>query len=99
MDHPHITHAGNAPEVTKVQTVIVYRSSDGRILHKHEVVTLAGGAAPSDHQVAADALEHAKFHGHAPDGLATLHIDSATMKRNVGYRVDSTTRRLVEKPR
>jgi hypothetical protein len=99
MEHPHISSVGDAPKVTNVQTVIVYSASDGRIMHKHEVITLEGGAAFSDDRVATDALEHATSHGHAPEGLATLHVDGTAIKRNVGYRIDPATRRLVEKPR
>jgi hypothetical protein len=99
MEYPHIVQAGDAPEVTHVQTVLVYRADDGRIVHKHEVVTLAGAAASSDERVAADALEHARRRGHAADGLAAHHVDGGTLKRNVGYRIDPATRRLIEKPR
>jgi hypothetical protein len=99
MEYPHIVQAGHAPEVTKVQTVLVYHGGDGRIVHKHEVVTLAGGTASSDERVAADALEHARRRGHAAEALAVHHVDGGTLKRNVGYRIDPATRRLVEQPR
>jgi hypothetical protein len=93
------TEAGTAPAVIKVQTVVVYGGADGRIVHKHEVITLAGGASTSDDEVAADALEHARRNGHRPDGLATLHVDAAAFKRDTGYRVDPSTRRSSKSPR
>jgi hypothetical protein len=90
------TGPGNAPAVIKTQTVLVYSGADGRIVHKHEVITLAGAGVASDAQVATDALEQAGRGGHRPDGLRTLHVDAAALKPSTGYRVDTVTGRLVE---
>ena len=40
------TEAGNAPAMIKIQTVVVYGGADGRIVHKHEVITLPGARLP-----------------------------------------------------
>jgi hypothetical protein len=90
------TGAGNAPAVIKTQTVLVYSGADGRIVHQHEVITLAGAGVASDAQVAADALDQAGRGGHRPEGLRTLHVDAAALQPRTGYRVDTLTGRLVE---
>jgi hypothetical protein len=94
------------PRITHEDMVVIYDARSGRIVHRHEVVTFEGGAHPDDDAMEADAwdeLEQSQpelkrqLKGAAlRERFAVVRAKPDTFKPNTMYRVDPTSRRLVE---
>ena len=94
-------------EVDRRSTVVIYDERTGRIVHRHEVVTMRGGSHPDERTIEADAREELERSRAESSGqlsvrpessqrLAALHVDPARVKPGVTYRVDVQKRALVE---
>jgi hypothetical protein len=86
-------------QVEQESVVIVYDAKTGDIVHRHDVVTFAGGKHPDESTRAADAAAELK-QGQPGFSRATavLHSETSAFKPNTLYRVDVQKRTLVEHP-
>jgi hypothetical protein len=88
--------AGATVPVQSTKACVVYDSSNGRIYHEHQVLTLSGGREPSDSEIAADALRAVGRRRQPPGGaLEVLHVPHGTLERGKRYRVDAHRKELV----
>jgi hypothetical protein len=95
------------PKIEHEGMVVIYDPDTGRIVHRHEVVTMEGGEHPDDDTIAAHAWDEldrnrpdlrkllGKGASNPRDRLAILHADPASIKPSTVYRVDVTARKLV----
>jgi hypothetical protein len=88
------------PEEEKL--CVLYRTTDGKILHTHRVTTLPGGRRVDDAEVERRARElaarrHPDRHL-AQRELKVLHINPAEFQHGVHYRVDVKAAKLVRAP-
>lgn len=85
--------------VEKESGVFIYDAKTGRVLHRHEVVTLRGGTHPTDKEIEREAV--ALFSASASTfkgATGILHFDPRPLKPDTLYKVDVKTRALVEQP-
>jgi hypothetical protein len=90
-----IMGAGVKLKQRSVQTVVVYDSADGRIVHTHHVVVLEGANAPPAKKVEQAALMLAEKAGNDRSKMTILNLGSRSMDRRYRYRVDLKKRSLV----
>ncbi|MFH8660809.1 hypothetical protein [Streptomyces afghaniensis] len=81
--------------IRSFKSCVVFDTSDGRILHIHDVVTIEGGEDTSDEAVARQALQLAAERGVDTRNLDTLHLDPETLESGTAFRVDLQARSLV----
>jgi hypothetical protein len=86
-------------KVESESTVVIFDELDGRIVHRHDVVTAVGGKHPDEKTREQDALAQMK---HAQPEFtrktALLHVDARTLKPQTLFKVDVNKRVLVEQP-
>jgi len=92
-----VKKTSSSPEEEKL--CVLYRATDGKIIHTHRVTTLPGGRRLDDAEVEGRARElAARRH---PDrhlalrGLKALHVNPAEFEHGVRYRVDLQAGKLV----
>jgi hypothetical protein len=86
--------------VTRSQrtTIVVYGARTGEIIHVHSALALKGATLPSDADLEADALRHARRGAKERDSaFATLRVSHDEMKHGIRYAVDVEKRRLMAK--
>ncbi|MGL5809595.1 MAG: hypothetical protein ACRCYQ_06610 [Nocardioides sp.] len=93
-----IQSVGEAPALASVSTVVLYDSSDGRIVHLHETLTMDGAERRSADDRRRSAREVAAELGAAVDDLEIVEIDDFAIEPDTAYRVEAGTRKLVEVP-
>ena len=74
---------------------VVYRKSDGHIVHRHFVTVLPGAKDVEKDEVEARARRLVKSKGHMDEDLGVLHVDSSSIRHNEKYRVDVQKQTLV----
>jgi hypothetical protein len=79
-----------------VKICLVYDPNDGRIVHKHEVITLRGGKETEDGDVESKAKEMAVKAGHDVSKLKVLHASPKEYSTQKAYKVDTKSLRLIE---
>jgi hypothetical protein len=77
------------------QHCVVYRKSDGQILHRHFVVILPGAKDVEKKEVEERALRIVESKGHNVQHLGVLHVDFSAIKHNEKYKVDVQKQELV----
>jgi hypothetical protein len=77
------------------RTCIVYSSEDGRIVHVHKEITIAGGLERPEAEIEARARQFAARRGRAPEELRVLFVEDRRSKGK-RYKVDIDTLELVE---
>jgi hypothetical protein len=92
---PMIQSAGNAPAVSSVSLTVPYGPGDGRVMHMHYSIDLAGAKRRTPEEQQQSARESAQRLGCNIDGLEMLHVTDFQPSANA-YRVDLQTRTLVE---
>src|SRR4029450_4835835 len=86
---------GPAPE-TDAATFVVYDTADGTIVHRHKMVTSAGGAESSAQDAMEAALDYADQIAGAPrDRIAVLRVAEEELRAGVEQRVDVEAGRVV----
>jgi hypothetical protein len=86
-------------EVERESGVVIYDTTTGEIVHRHDVVTMKGGKHPDEQTLEKDA--HAQFSLAQPGRkgeTAVLHINPRMLKPKTLYKVDVKNRALVEHP-
>jgi hypothetical protein len=74
---------------------VVYDQATGKIRHVHRVVTYAGGRAPSQDEIEADALRLAnQLRPHQGD-LQVLHLAAESIDPSRKFRVDPAKKVLI----
>src|SRR5688500_9979587 len=91
-----LAEISSTAELEYHQVCIVYQRRSGKIVHVHEVLTLRGGETPTNEQVEARAVELAATKLKDRAALATLHVDPATLRPGIVYKVNVKARKLVE---
>jgi hypothetical protein len=77
--------------------IVIFDTRDGRIVHLHQVLVLPGVGAPSEDEMEAEALAHARRHSGAdPNTMATLRVSPDALRKGVEYKIDLPTWTLVE---
>ncbi len=94
----HITGTGTV-EPESSQTCVVYDAQTGRILHVHQVVTLHGGEAPTDHEIESRALALAANDRRQRSQMRVLHVNPESLSPGERYRVDLEKQALLSEPR
>ena len=74
---------------------LLYRPSDGVIVHYHRAKLFVPGRTLDVGQVEKRALEEATRRGHDVEQLAVLHVAPAEMDRRRRYRVDTSSGTLI----
>ncbi len=86
-------------KVESESTVVIFDALNGRIVHRHDVVTAEGGKHPDEKTRERDALAQMK---HAQPEFtrktALLHVDPRALKARTLFKVDVKKRVLVEQP-
>jgi hypothetical protein len=77
-------------------TIIVFRKSDGSIVHRHDTLTLPGGVAPPDAETDAHALTIARRHVGEEEELGLVRVPSDAFKMGVEQKIDVEREVLVE---
>lgn len=84
-------------DVTRESGVVIYDAKTGAIVHRHEVVTVAGGTHPDDKAIEAEALAlFAQAQPGQKAKTAVLHFDPRTLAPDRLHKVDVAARKLVE---
>jgi S1-C subfamily serine protease len=90
---------GPVPESQTVASFVVYRRSDGVILHTHHVMVLPGAEEPRAEAMAAEAVELAgSVAGAEESDVDVLQVDAAELRPGASYAVDVQERRLLVVP-
>lgn len=80
-------------------TFAVYQVASGQLIHVVTVECLPGAATPSPDEIVREAiLSAAHTSGLAGTSLAVLPLGPTTLKSASSYRVDPSSRTLVEQP-
>jgi hypothetical protein len=89
--------AGATLPIRSIKVCVVYDATSGQIHHQHKVLTLEGGAEPSEADMERDALARltARRSGHPGGTLAVLHVAHDALEQGMRYRVDVTKKVLV----
>lgn len=74
---------------------VVYRKSDGRILHRHLITVLPGADPVEKDEAEARALRIVKSKGYSEQDLGVLHVGFTSMSHNEKYKVDVQKQELV----
>jgi len=88
------------PEIEHESMVVLYEPRTGRIVHRHEVVSMRGAEHPDERTREADAREQLRLA--QPDAEArvsaveALHVEPSHWQADRYYRVDPKKRALVE---
>jgi hypothetical protein len=77
----------------------VYDSASGDILHIHQCITAAGRTPPNARELEETALRYATEAGHnyASATLAAAQVNSASLQSDRPYKIDISSKALVEK--
>ena len=89
---------GLAPQPAATHVVAVYRPSDGRVLHLHQVVVLEGGKDVGADVAERGALESAERAGLAVAELSTLRVTEPLPPEPGMLRVDLESECIVSEP-
>ena len=81
-----------------INTVLVYNPINGKIVHTHQFSISGPIDPPSDEYMERKALQFIDARGVGVEDFEVLHLRKAQLKRHTNYRIDATTRRLVEEP-
>ena len=94
----HVLNVGG--DFEKVSVVVLYDSTSGEIVHVHQSVTHRGGRHPEENEIERQAGELVARRSPRVDLKKTsfLHVDPQLLQKEVEYKVDPATRKLVEKP-
>lgn len=94
----HILDVGGDFESWSV--VLLYDSASGDIVHVHESLTRKGGTHPDEQALERQAADLVTRHARQVDlkRLSFLHVDPQLLRKEVEYRVDPASRKLVERP-
>jgi len=74
---------------------VVYRKSDGKIVHSHSVIVLPGAKEVTKDEVETRARRIANGKGHNNADLSVLHVDRTAMRPNEKYKVDVNNRTVI----
>lgn len=92
-----ITQSKGLPEPEEIRTLIVYDSANGKIAHKHIVVTYPGGKKHTQESLHSRALEMAKrVAGVDPKRMRVLSVRHDEMHEGHEYSVDVARGALVK---
>jgi hypothetical protein len=61
--------------IDTVHTVVLFRPSDGKVIHLHQSVVLEGGRMITREDAERRAVESARRMGHDVESLSTLYLD------------------------
>jgi hypothetical protein len=87
---------GRVPETETAATFVVYDTTDGRIVHRHKVVTPVGAAESSGQDAEEAALGYADRVAGAPrDRIAVLRVAEEELRPGMEHRVDVEAGRVV----
>ena len=96
----HFQSRGKVPPIESTSSVILYDRKSGDIAHIHRVVNFKGATAPGREAVEQEARTLATKLGKSVKELDTLHYDDLDfMQREKEYRIDVTTRSIIESGR
>jgi hypothetical protein len=91
-----MNHAHPPAAIHSKKACVVYDPANGRICHRHSVVTFVGGREPTQDQISADALHALMSLPNPPVGeIHVLHVDHDAFKPGKRYRVDPHHKTLV----
>src|SRR5262245_37138581 len=90
--------SGTTTGAVCASTCVVYNTSNGKILHIHQVVTYGTIKPRSKEDVGNEALRFAIEQGHDKSSLAILHVEPDVLRPRAHYRVDTREFVLVELP-
>ena len=90
---------GPVPESQAVASFVVYRRSDGVIVHTHHVIVLPGAEEPRAEAMIAEAVELAGSVAGAQDSdVDVLQVEATELRPGASYAVDVQERRLLVVP-
>jgi hypothetical protein len=87
--------AGVVPKVTSSSACVLYDSLDGRIMHIHQTVVLAGAKAPAKSAVERKTRALLESRGIDASTAGVLHVDQLKLRADTHYEVDPKKGRLV----
>jgi hypothetical protein len=90
--------AGLVSESESVTTFVVYRRSDGRIVHTHYVIAAPGAEVPGTDRMAGEAAELARDiagSGEGESDVGVLQVEARELRSGAQYVVDVEAQRLV----
>ncbi len=86
---------GRVPKVTSSNVCVLYDPIDGRIMHIHQTVVLAGAKAPAKGAVERKARALLQSRGIDASRAKALHVDKPKLRPDTHYEVDPGKERLV----
>ena len=87
--------AGPVPRVTTASVCVLYDPVDGRIIHMHQVVVLAGAKAPATGAVERKARALLQSRSIDASKMTALHVAAPVLRPDTHYEVDPKRERLV----
>jgi hypothetical protein len=93
-----MAHIGTL-EVEHESMVVLYDPQTGRVVHRHQVLTMKGGEHPDQKTMERDAIEQlSQAQPAVTEKFAVLHVDPRTLKLGALHKVDTAKHLLVEIP-
>lgn len=84
-----------SPDEARIQTFVIYDAKSGDLVHGHKAVVLPYGDAPSEKELAEEALETAVEVTKRDRGeLRLLEVSEDDLEPGAFYRVDPESERL-----
>ena len=93
--HLNQAQTGEVPKLKSIYAISLYDPEDGRILHMHYVITMAGSLPMEPQQVEKNVIATAKKLGYEVEKLKVLHTQDL-QDISGSYRVDVENRTLVK---